>query len=67
MDKAAILKHYQGLAEEAQALRAAGEIGPKSEPVSVPEVVTVAGGHAVVVDGKVVDVIRYNDAWGDGK
>ena len=60
MDKEAILKHYRALAEEAWAERG-------GRPQSVPEVVTVAGGHAVVVDGKVVDVIRYNDAWGDGK
>ena len=36
-------------------------------PAPVPELVKVSGGRAVVVGGRVVDVVAYADPWGDGR
>ena len=54
------------MAEQARTENAAG-VDRSKDPAAVPERVQVAGGWAIVRDGKVVDVERYADAWGDGK
>ena len=66
------IRHYREMAEQARAENAAGvdrsiPPAPVPEMPTGPERVQVAGGWAIVRDGKVVDVERYADAWGDGK
>jgi len=36
-------------------------------PALVPDLVAVAGGHAVIVGTTVVDVIPFVDVWGNGR
>ncbi len=60
------VSHYQSLAIEAS-VQAGIITDRRSAPRLPTELVPVAGGHAIMSGDRVVDVIRYDDPWGDGR